>query len=173
VIDKLISGVDLMTRSEMITNFHDAMNTKNKSFRAHSSKFELKDLVDAGAGLSTPGGADTPETGVTLQGSCLYQIPLSTQMVGKSYGSLYKRLSKKGIVPLGLLRGTGSPDLVAPYVYTNPSYDTELNEYDRVFILSVKPIPDERDVPPVSLRAATNATEFTFIYLSNRTILPT
>ena len=77
-----------------------------------------------------------------LKGSCLYQMALPTGMANKSYGSLFYRLARKGIVPLGLLRCTGMHASVSPYVYTNPSFDTELTVHDRVFVLSVKPVED-------------------------------
>lgn len=159
MIDKLISGVDMMTRNELIAA---ATDTFRDSPPKRSSTFEIKDNDEAAATAGTPiagrqssSGMDSTTDGSVPQGSCLYQIPLPNGMAGKTYGSLYKKLSKKGVIPLGLLRGTGSPTLIAPYVYTNPNYDTELNIYDRVFILSVKPIPDEQDCPTVSASAVT------------------
>lgn len=167
VIDKLISGVDVMTRNDIISS-------ATESFRP-SPRARARSRSDAGTG--TPHGSPTPGRGARakaivssidldsedvandhqpahVQGSCLYQIALPDGMIGKRYGVLYRRLSKEGIIPLGLLRGTGAPTQIAPYVYTNPKYDTTLNAADRVFILSAKPIPDEADcceVPPTTL----------------------
>jgi hypothetical protein len=41
-----------------------------------------------------------------IEGSCLYQIPVPESMVSKTYGDMYKFLSERGIIPMGLLRGT-------------------------------------------------------------------
>ena len=169
VIDKLISGSDLMARNEMLASFSESSEPEptpqkpsammhGRSFRLDSRSGSQGDLnVPSFAGGPRPrlasegsAGAGAEEVELSkLQGSCFYQIPLPGDMATRSYGSLYKRLSKKGIIPLGLLRGIvstsasfSSKAAPAPYVYTNPTFDTELNAGDRVFILSVRPISD-------------------------------
>lgn len=147
VIDKLISGVDITARNELLGHVNDtAPKHTPHSSPGQKNTPQLAALAGAGA-IYRSESNDSQDTAssVDVQGSCLYQIPLPPDMATSTYGSLYKRLSKKGIIPLGLLRGTGSPHLAAPYVYTNPNYDTDLNSYDRVFILSVKPIQESAD----------------------------
>lgn len=152
VIDKLISGVDISTRNELLAHVGDTLPA-GKSPTAHKNSPHLTPLTGAGAGAGADNryradsedSEDSTETVADVHGSCLYQIPLPPDMSSSTYGSLYKRLSKKGIIPLGLLRGSESPHLTPPYVYTNPNYDTELTCYDRVFILSVKPIQESPD----------------------------
>ena len=85
-----------------------------------------------------------------VQGSCLYQLELQDSLYRvtsyPTYGSLFKKLSSEGIIPLGLLRGVfngcslGPTGNKSPYVFTNPEKDTPLYKYDKVFVLSTKPI---------------------------------
>jgi hypothetical protein len=85
-----------------------------------------------------------------VQGSCLYQLELHDSLYKvtsyPTYGSLFKKLSSEGIIPLGLLRGVfngcslGPTGNKSPYVFTNPDKDTPLYKYDKVFVLSTKPI---------------------------------
>ena len=85
-----------------------------------------------------------------VQGSCLYQLELQDSLYRvasyPTYGSLFKKLSSEGIIPLGLLRGVfngcslGPTGNKSPYVFTNPDKDTPLYKYDKVFVLSTKPI---------------------------------
>lgn len=85
-----------------------------------------------------------------VQGSCLYQLELHDSLYRvtsyPTYGSLFKKLSSEGIIPLGLLRGVfngcslGPTGNKSPYVFTNPDKDTPLYKYDKVFVLSTKPI---------------------------------
>ncbi len=163
-----------MARNEMLASFSESSEPElttlrptsmmhGRSFRLDSRSGSQGDLnapsIASGARprLASEGSAGAEEVELSkLQGSCFYQIPIPEDMAQRSYGSLYKRLSKKGIIPLGLLRGVGSTSTSfsskaapAPYVYTNPVFDTELNAGDRVFILSVRPISDniEDEVP--------------------------
>ena len=85
-----------------------------------------------------------------VQDSCLYQLELQDSLYRvasyPTYGSLFKKLSSEGIIPLGLLRGVfngcslGPTGNKSPYVFTNPDKDTPLYKYDKVFVLSTKPI---------------------------------
>lgn len=149
MIDKLISGTDMMARNELVANVSDSFQQQRRDMDPKSLPLELDGNKASCKNELLPQEMRRRSSGTSvdidlsdLKGSCLYQIPLPADMPGRSYGSLYKRLSKRGIVPLGLLRGSSSPSEHAPYVYTNPSYDTELSSYDFVFILSVQPIKD-------------------------------
>jgi hypothetical protein len=79
-----------------------------------------------------------------IRGSALYQISVPEKLDTKTYGSLSHELATRGILPLGLLRGVfsnmsvGARSNKMPYVYTNPSKDTELFSCDKVFVLSQK-----------------------------------
>ena len=82
----------------------------------------------------------------TMIGSALYQIPIPDGLESRTYGALYRLLSRRKMIPLGILRGvftntkSGPKANKMPYVYTNPPKDTELFSCDRVFVLSQKTI---------------------------------
>ncbi|CAN0430323.1 unnamed protein product, partial [Ectocarpus fasciculatus] len=77
-------------------------------------------------------------------GSSLHQILVPDDLGKQTYGELFKYLSQRRMIPLGLLRGTfpamgiGPKGNKLPYVYTNPSKDTEVFSCDKVFVLSQK-----------------------------------
>ena len=86
-----------------------------------------------------------PIVGVgSVLGSALYQISVPENLPIKTYGHMFRQLTKEGILPLGLLRGVfknmsvGPKANKMPYVFTNPHKDTELYLCDRVFVLSQK-----------------------------------
>lgn len=97
-------------------------------------------------GVAADRSASTGNGGGTMMGSALYQISLPDGLESRTYGSLYKLLSRRGQIPLGILRGvfantkTGPKANKLPYVYTNPSKDTELFTCDKIFMLSPTPI---------------------------------
>jgi hypothetical protein len=74
--------------------------------------------------------------------STLYQMAIPDGLESRTYGALFRFLSREGQVPLGLFRGVfpqmkvGSKNNKMSYVYTNPTKDTELFSCDRVFVLS-------------------------------------
>ena len=80
----------------------------------------------------------------SVVGSALYQISVPDNLTVKTYGAMFRQLTKEGILPLGLLRGVfqnmsmGPRANKMPYVFTNPHKDTELYLCDRVFVLSQK-----------------------------------
>ena len=82
--------------------------------------------------------------------SHLYQIPVPKQFHGKTYGSLVEwLLLTRGMMPLGLYRGTWSHQLHSgpkgnriPYVYTNPDKGSSLESCDAVFVLAQFPPED-------------------------------
>jgi hypothetical protein len=82
----------------------------------------------------------------TLLGSSLYQIGIPDGLESKTYGALYKLLSNRKQIPLGILRGvfphtkSGPKANKMPYVFTNPPKDTELFSCDKIFVLSQTPI---------------------------------
>lgn len=82
----------------------------------------------------------------TLVGSSLYQIGIPEGLESKTYGSLYKLLAERKMIPLGLLRGVfphtkcGPKANKMPYVFTNPPKDTELFSCDKIFVLSQTPV---------------------------------
>jgi hypothetical protein len=77
-----------------------------------------------------------------LKGSSLYQIPIPEGLTNRTYGALFKLLVTKNMIPLGLLRGvvsstkTGPKGNKVPYVFTNPSPDSEIFACDKVFVLA-------------------------------------
>ena len=89
--------------------------------------------------------ARRPIVGIgAVLGSALYQISVPETLTIKTYGHMFRHLTKEGILPLGLLRGVfanmsmGPRSNKMPYVFTNPHKDTELYLCDRVFVLSQK-----------------------------------
>tara|TARA_B100000959_G_scaffold274010_1_gene325313 strand:+ start:143 stop:2191 length:2049 start_codon:yes stop_codon:yes gene_type:complete len=63
----------------------------------------------------------------------VYQIPIPSEMKGKSYGELFLFLSiGYNIISIGLYRA----DDEDPFVFTNPAKDVLLNENDRIYVLS-------------------------------------
>jgi len=108
------------------------------------SGVDRKDRADIMFELS--GGKVAEKKGVAaLTGSALYQINIP-DLDNRTYGSLFKHLSKKGMVPLGLYRGVfphtkvGAKSNQMPYVFTNPPKDTELFSCDKVYVLSQTPM---------------------------------
>jgi hypothetical protein len=127
VVDKLISGTDhtpeepLLDEADMTS---DEKMKKNKKSKKSKTKVNTK-LFDG-------------------MGSSLHQILVPDDLKKQNYGELFKYLSERGMIPLGLLRGTfpamniGPKGNKLPYVYTNPSKDTEVFSCDKVFVLSQK-----------------------------------
>lgn len=81
-----------------------------------------------------------------IKTGALIQIPVPDGLESRTYGSLYKYLSQRDIIPLGLYRGVFPHMKLGPkankmsYVFTNPAKDTELFSCDRIFVLSPNPI---------------------------------
>ena len=121
---------------------------------------------------------------MAIVNSALYQISIDDQglLENRTYGSLFKLLSKKNILPLGLYRGTFSNMKVGPkgnkssYVFTNPPSDTELFSCDKVFVLSQTPLrahPQRTSVKVIQIKLSPPPFIFCrfyahiFIYRSN------
>lgn len=138
VINKLISGIDQLDRGELLKrasaevdgNDPDSSDGSERDNPAEFNSFRRQ------RGYSKL---------LKVESSCLYQMSIPENLESKTYGALYHHLSQQGIIPLGLLRGVlpniniGRKNNKLPYVYTNPSKDTELYTCDRVFVLSLKP----------------------------------
>jgi len=81
-----------------------------------------------------------------MPSSSIYQIPIPDGLESRTYGALYRLLSRRKQIPLGILRGvfshtkSGPKSNKMPYVFTNPPKDTELFTCDKVFILSQTPV---------------------------------
>jgi hypothetical protein len=80
-----------------------------------------------------------------IPNSCLYQISVPEPCIGKPYGVVYQYLASQGMIPLGIYRGIlamgiGMKANRLPYVYSNPSKETELYSCDLIFVLSTKPV---------------------------------
>lgn len=94
-----------------------------------------------GAGFSSTG-----PNYATMANSSLYQISIPDGLESRTYGALYRLLSRRKQIPLGILRGvfsntkSGPKANKMPYVFTNPPKDTELFSCDKVFILSQTPV---------------------------------
>lgn len=87
-----------------------------------------------------------------MDSSSLYQISIPDGLESRTYGSLYRLLSRRKQIPLGILRGvfantkSGPKSNKMPYVFTNPPKDTELFTCDKVFVLSQVPVGLHRGV---------------------------
>jgi potassium large conductance calcium-activated channel subfamily M alpha protein 1 len=147
VVNKLISGLDQKEKGQ-----------ENESHQADSAAAAAAGTAGAAAGTapsSSSSAAENSGDAVNNGGlskrlelfvsSCLYQIPIPEGLESKTYGSLFKYLSDRGMIPLGVLRGVfahmnlGPRGNKLPYVFTNPSHDIELFSCDRIFVLSQKP----------------------------------
>ena len=85
-----------------------------------------------------------PSSGVGIQSSNTYQIPVPSAFVGKSYGELFAHLSvNHKQIPIAIYRGVwskvgqGPGGNLRPYVYTCPSTKARLEKCDRIFVLSI------------------------------------
>jgi hypothetical protein len=122
-----------------------------------------KDVADklraSGAGTTrsaqpspTKGGPSTlsGSSYASMPSSSLYQISIPDGLESRTYGSLYRLLSRRKQIPLGILRGvfsntkSGPKANKMPYVFTNPPKDTELFTCDKVFVLSQTPVGTSR-----------------------------
>jgi hypothetical protein len=65
----------------------------------------------------------------------LFQIALPEQFEGKTYLELFRWLTYRNMLPLGLYRSP-SIDNDLPYVFVNCPKATMLREHDRVFVLA-------------------------------------
>jgi hypothetical protein len=117
VLNQLISGTDHISADE-------------EGAKAPKKKGSINTIRQKKGGVST------------IRGSALYQISVPDKLESKTYSCLTQELASRGILPLGLLRGVfsnmsvGARSNKMPYVYTNPSKDTELFSCDKVFVLS-------------------------------------
>jgi hypothetical protein len=152
VINKLISGVDQIDRGTLVKKA-----AAECGIGGQQSQMGLGGGGGGGDDNSSEGSSndDRPTSPLMrmsssnrllkLESSCLYQMSIPENLDPKTYGALYHHLSLQGIIPLGLLRGIipslnmGRKSNKLPYVYTNPSKDTELYTCDKVFVLSLKP----------------------------------
>ena len=88
-----------------------------------------------------------------LQGivsSYLYQIGIPEDAARRTFGYMYKKLSKdENMIPIAIYRGTlpsmkaGPQGNKMPYVVTNPHQDIELFSCDKLFVLSQLPVQSE------------------------------
>ena len=98
------------------------------------NKAEMAALADLGK--KAPRGLSA------VVSSSLYQQPIPEGLESRTYGALFRFLAKTGVIPVGLYRGVfpqmkvGPKHNKMPYVYTNPTKDTELFSCDKVFVLS-------------------------------------
>jgi hypothetical protein len=82
----------------------------------------------------------------SIEGSCFYQMKVTKDLLRKPYERVFRELTKKGILPLAIMRGTisdgqpGPTGNFSPYIYTNPFPYAELYLCDSLFVLSVQPI---------------------------------
>jgi len=156
VVNKLISGVDLMERADLISQA--------------AKRAEENDMPTAEANSSDDDDDNTPKPPMQkrssvsalcksklteIKGSCLYQVPISETHVNQKYGDVFKLLANQGVIPMGLFRIPAevtsgdegdksdhrqSTSNKLPYVYTNPDKDVVLRKGDKVFCLSLRPI---------------------------------
>jgi hypothetical protein len=135
VVNKLISGIDQAEHSELVAKASYEVAHQNDEDDDGSENDEK----------SAARNATIKSKLNSIQGSCLYQVSLPDGLEQKTYGALFQYLAARGSIPLGLLRGTfanmnmGPKANRMPYVFTNPSKETELFSCDRVFILSTTP----------------------------------
>ncbi len=92
-----------------------------------------------------------PSKTKSIKTGSLMQIAVPDGLESRTYGSLYKFLSHRDIIPLGLYRGVFPHMKLGPkankmsYVFTNPAKDTELFSCDRIFVLSPNNVIKNRD----------------------------
>jgi hypothetical protein len=112
---------------------------------------ELLDRTRGGRPASPQKGAPGSNY-LTMLSSSLYQISIPDGLESRTYGALYRLLSRRKQIPLGILRGvfsntkSGPKANKMPYVFTNPPKDTELFTCDKVFVLSQTPVGVHRSL---------------------------
>ncbi|RYH31494.1 hypothetical protein EON65_02550, partial [archaeon] len=144
VVNKLLAGMDSIERADMVV---EAL-TQVAENKAEESGSDVEETETDGNKkvFEKPELQKAKSILHAVYGSCLYQMALPEDLEQKTYGHLYQLLSTKGIVPLGILRGTfshmnmGGKSNRTPYVFTNPEKDSELFSCDRIFVLSTSPI---------------------------------
>lgn len=156
VVNKLVSGVDQTERADLA----DEAQKKMMSPDAHSDSDSDDDAPPGSMKRMSgkkPSLARLKSDVRTIQGSCLYQIPLPDDLSKRTYGALYQHLAQQGMIPLGIYRGIfsnmniGPKSNRMPYVFTNPEKDTELFSCDRVFVLATSP-PQQSATGPKSVK---------------------
>lgn len=149
VINELISGVDQAERTDLMADAADIVADDIHAIEESLSKSDImRPVVSSKVKKKVVNMQQKGRSRVTsIKGSYLYQIPLPDLEAGaRTYGALYQHLSKQGMLPLGILRGTfnsltvGPKGNKMPYVFANPSKDCELYSCDRIFVLSPKPV---------------------------------
>jgi len=132
VINRLIGSVETVDGV--------GSGTKPGSCRPSPTKPGNGSLNRTGAGLSSGSSY------LNMASSSLYQIGIPDGLESRTYGALYRLLSRRKQIPLGILRGvfshtkSGPKSNKMPYVFTNPPKDTELFTCDKVFVLSQTPV---------------------------------
>jgi hypothetical protein len=146
VVNKLVSGVDQMERTDLADEAQKKMLANpNGEIQSDSDDPDFESGSMKQMSGKKPALARLKSDVRTIEGSCLYQIPLPENLPKKTYGALYQHLAQSGMVPLGIYRGIfsnmniGPKSNRMPYVFTNPSKDTELYSCDRVFVLATSP----------------------------------
>lgn len=97
-------------------------------------------------GAQASNGSAGASNYASMANSSLYQISIPDGLESRTYGALYRLLSRRKQIPLGILRGvfsntkSGPKANKLPYVFTNPPKDTELFTCDKVFVLSQTPV---------------------------------
>ena len=126
----------------------------------------LIQLGSSARGLSMNRGPQTLSGGVeipellkddspirSVESACLYEMKVTADLLKKPFQQVFQELTKKGVLPLAIMRGVLSDTLpgptgnCSPYVYTNPKQYSELYPCDSLFVLSVTPI-----IPNISVR---------------------
>ena len=131
VVNKLIGGMDHKSLLEMISSEKNSKNLKRtkdndeSESKASNTETNLEDIVP----------------------SCLYQIDVPENLERRTFGYMFKKLSRESnILPVAVLRGTlpqmsaGPNGNKTPYVVTNPHRGMALYSCDKLFVLSQKPV---------------------------------
>jgi hypothetical protein len=146
VVNKLVSGVDQTERADLADEAQKKMLANaNGEILSDSDDSDFESGSMKRMSGKKPSLARLKSDVRTIEGSCLYQISLPENLPKKTYGALYQHLAQNGMVPLGIYRGIfsnmniGPKSNRMPYVFTNPSKDTELYSCDRVFVLATSP----------------------------------
>jgi hypothetical protein len=93
-------------------------------------------------GKNSPNAGSSSGSYLHMRSSSFYQISIPDGLESRTYGALYRLLSRRNQIPLGILRGvfsntkSGPKANKMPYVFTNPPKDTELFTCDKIFVLS-------------------------------------
>jgi hypothetical protein len=158
VINKLIGGVDIAassTKSPSIKKDKERESFQESKDGSPPASLNASPQILSRNGLLVGKDATRSNNAInysSIVSSSLYQISIPDGLESRTYGALYRLLSRRNQIPLGILRGvfsntkSGPKANKMPYVFTNPPKDTELFTCDKIFVLSQTPVGISRNM---------------------------